>query len=314
LKTFLDIALDRKPLPRGQHWLALERRNLMLLAGLCVAACSFQDFEYLQQGTGDSAGGSGGGGTAAGGSAGNSAGGTSGAGGSGGSAGPTGGSSAGGSASNETSTSSSGSSTTNNNPSANNTSGGGSSSTGAGGSSTTGEAGMGAGGEAGGPPAIVNLLTNGSFEESWTGWIVNPETSQGDHARVKWPQPGSVTPDGYTNQNLLGTWHETDAFVVTIYQSLDGLADGLYTFKGHFNWGNAPDGGGGHNSLTIFARNCGSTDLTDDIPPTGETQWVEFGISGIDVVGGHCEVGITIDSNAGDWLNADLFSMVEDPQ
>ena len=153
-----------------------------------------------------------------------------------------------------------------------------------------------------------SVLVNGSFEQEWVGWLVDPPSAQGVYANVKWPQPGSYTPNGEPYENLLGTWHGTQAFVVTVYQSLDGLEDGFYTFKGYFNWG------GAHNSLQMFARNCGGTDLSVDIPPTAETQWLPLGISGIEVIGGHCEVGFTVDSNPNDWLNADLFSMVLDPQ
>jgi hypothetical protein len=187
-----------------------------------------------------------------------------------------------------------------------NSAGGSSSSTASSETSTTGS---GDGGEAGSPPTgDGNVLVNPSFEQLWTGWLVDPAASQGNHARVKWPQPGSTTPDGEAEQNLLGTWHATDTYVVQIYQSLSGLEDGFYTFKGFFNWG------GLHNAVQLFARNCGGDDLILDIPATAATQWLEVGIGGIEVVGGNCEVGFLVDSNPADWLNADVFSFEMDPQ
>lgn len=274
-----------------------------------VASCSFQDFEYLQQGsstTSDSlnAGGSSGSGsgTEAGGAS-NASGGSSGSGTTTGAAGGSGGSTA--SVTNGNATNGSGGSGGTRSTETTNSVGGSSASGGsAGAEATDGFAG------AAGSPANGggNILTNPSFEEYWTGWLVAPDSARGKYANVKWPQPGSFTPNGESEENLLGTWHMTDAFVVTVYQSLQGIDDGLYTFKGFFNWG------GGHNALQIFARNCGGQDIAEDIPETAPTQWIEVGIGGIEVVGGHCEVGFMVDSNAQDWLNADMFSFEMDPQ
>jgi hypothetical protein len=44
------------------------------------------------------------------------------------------------------------------------------------------------------------------------------------------------------------------------------------------------------------------------IPLTEPTQWLDVEVTGIEVVGGSCEVGIAIDSKATNWLNADLFT------
>jgi len=154
-----------------------------------------------------------------------------------------------------------------------------------------------------------NILTNHSFEDGWTGWTVDPQASQNNHARVKWPQPGSYTPDGEPEEYLVGTWHETDAYVVNVYQSLDDLDDGPYALRGFFNWG------GPVNSVELFARNCGSDDIYQEVQPTADTQWREVVIIGIDVVGGHCEVGFKIDAEIQGWCNADLFGFFEmDPQ
>lgn len=271
---------------------------------LLAASCSFQDFEYLQQAgstTSSNSPTAGSGGSGTGGSS-SASGGTSAVGPSTGTAGGSGG---------ETSSVTSGDATH----------GGGSGGTLATGttSSIGGSAGNGgsagadatdgAAGAAGSPGTDGgNILTNSSFEEFWSGWIVDPDDARGKYANVKWPQPGSFTPNGEPEENLLGTWHMTDAFVVNVYQSLQGIEDGMYTFKGFFNWG------GSHNAIQIFARNCGGPDVTQDVPPTADTQWIEVGIGGIEVVGGHCEVGFMVDSNPQDWLNADMFSFEMDPQ
>ncbi len=285
--------------------LSKARRTLWRAAvvTLLVASCSFQDFEYLQQPgsttiSNSSAGGSSG--SSSGGSS--SANGSSALGSSTSAAGGSGGTTASVSSGDATHAGGSGSTLT-----AGTTSSiGGSVSTGGGAGA---DATDGAAGAAGSPGTDGgNILTNSSFEEFWSGWTVDPDNARGKYANVKWPQPGSFTPNGEPEENLLGTWHMTDAFVVSVYQSLQGIDDGMYTFKGFFNWG------GAHNAIQIFARNCGGPDNYQDVPPTADTQWIEVGIGGIEVLGGHCEVGFTVDSNPTDWLNADMFSFEMDPQ
>lgn len=276
--------------------LAVPRKTRPLwwcAAVLVAASCSLQDFDYLQDGTTTTSG------STAGGSGGTEAG--TDTGGEGGVGGSTGGSSmtvtSGGAGGTKGTSSTNGPSTT-----------GGNSMGGSGGSQggAAGAAGSPDGG--GGTGADGNLLVNGSFEEFWTGWSVEPPEARGNYANVKWPQPGSFTPNGEAEQNLLGTWHMEDAFVVSIFQVLDDLDDGLYTFKGFFNWG------GSHNAVEMFAKDCGTPDIHKEIPATADTQWIEVGIGGIEVVGGHCEVGFMVDSNPQGWLNADMFSFERDPQ
>ncbi len=257
-----------------------------------AVGCSFQDFDYLQSGssttsgassggtTGSSGGGQGGSGASGGGSGGASAS-ASGSGGSGGSGTASGGSIG-----------------------STNTSG---SVGGAGGADSDTSAG-GAAGAAGSPGGGINVLVNPSFEEYWEGWSVSPKEAQGNYVNVKWPQPGSFTPNGEPEENLLGTWHMTEPYTLAIYQSVSGIDDGSYTFKGFFNWG------GPVTSLQMFARNCGGDNLYRDVPGTGATQWLEVGVDGIEVTGGNCEVGFTVNSDAAGWVNADMFSLEMDPQ
>jgi hypothetical protein len=237
--------------------------TLGCLAGASLAACSLQDFDRLER-LSDSAG--------AGGSAGSSTGGSS--------AGGTGGSAPGGG------------------------SGGAFTEAGSGGTAGSGGDGLPAGGA--GPDAgmITNppspALVNPSFEQGFAGWVTDPASVQGTYAFVQWPTAGATTVDGL---NEISTWSEATAFSVAIYQTIDGLADGLYTFKGHFNFGT------GHNAVYVFARSCGGDDRQLDVPQTLPSQWLEVELTDIDVVGGRCDVGFFVDANANNWLNADLFSL-----
>lgn len=164
----------------------------------------------------------------------------------------------------------------------------------------------GAGGKPNGGTGAVGELVNPSFETSNTsGWTVSPATAlTKKHAFVQWPVGGGSVPDGNYE---FSTWHMTEAFEVDLYQTISGLEDGVYTFKGYFSRGD------GFNAVSIFARNCGALDPEPvEVPLTEPTQWLAVEMVGITVTGGSCEVGLRIDSNASNWLNADLFSFGPD--
>jgi hypothetical protein len=176
----------------------------------------------------------------------------------------------------------------------------------AGGDDAGGADGGGAGGKPNGGTGAVGELVNPSFETSNTsGWTVSPATAlTKKHAFVQWPVGGGSVPDGNYE---FSTWHMTDAFAVELYQTISGLEDGVYKFKGYFSRGD------GFNAVSVFARNCGATDPDPvDVPLTEPTQWLAVEVVGITVTGGSCEVGLSIDSNASNWLNADLFSFEPD--
>ncbi len=264
----------------------MSRRNVWCATVTAlIVSCSFQDFDHLQNGASTSTSGGGSGGSGTGGSGGSL----------GGSTGGSGGSTASNSSSNTSAGGTGGSTSTLTSTSASTGGMGGDDGT----STTLGFAG--AAGAFGGD----NILTNSSFEEGWTGWSVEPEAARNVYARVKWPQPGSVTPNGESEEFLLGTWHGTDAYVLSVVQAVDGLEDGSYALVGFFNWG------GSVNSVRMFARNCGGDDIYQEVQPTADTQWREVIMTDIEVVGGHCEVGLDIDSNPEGWLNADMFSFFE---
>ncbi|RYZ09882.1 MAG: hypothetical protein EOO73_03095 [Myxococcales bacterium] len=255
------------------------------LALLLAAGCSLQDFDYLQKGTG----GSNAGGTSS--SAGTSAAGTeSGQGGEGA----------------EPSTAGTGGAE----PSAG-TKSGGSNSGGTGNNAGTGGGGGkgGTGGTGGGGTGATGELLNGSFETNSTmGWTVDPAKALANPPRYAFVQPptsGATVPDGGYE---FSTWHMVDAFKVDLYQTIEGVKDGTYVFKGYFNLGS------GHNRVELYATNCGGKDPTPTaVLPAGDAVWSPVLLEGIEVKGGSCTVGLYIDSNKLNWLNADLFTFELDP-
>jgi hypothetical protein len=164
-----------------------------------------------------------------------------------------------------------------------------------------GEAGEAMAGAPSGGTGAVGQIVNPSFETASTsGWTVTPSDAlSARHVYVQPPTGTINVPDGAYQ---LSTWHMTDTFEVEIFQTISGLEDGTYIFKGYFSLGV------GLNGAQMFARNCGGAEVVPlDLEPI--TMSFEMRqITGIEVVGGSCEVGIAIDSNPQNWLNADLFS------
>ena len=163
----------------------------------------------------------------------------------------------------------------------------------------------GAGGAAGGADgtggtAPTGKLVNPSFETySTVGWTVEPTTT---FAFVQAPQGSDKNPDGAYE---FSTWSQSASFTVDLYQNIKGLEDGTYTFKGYFS--------SGLNNVSIFARNCGGA--ADPEPVVVPTQsWTPVELTGIEVVGGSCEVGVHIESTATQWMNADQFTFEKDAE
>jgi hypothetical protein len=244
-------------------------------AAAALAGCSLQQFDYLQDGGGSA----GTGGVAAG--SGNGSGGTTTPGGDGGAGTP---------------------------GAAGTTSGGGKAGAGPSSSGSAGEAGeAGAGGAGpstgGGGTGAVGELVNPSFETgSLAGWTVEPASALAKkYIYAQWPAMGGTTTDGAYE---LSTWHKTDAYALEIFQTIKGLEDGTYSFKGYFTHG--PN----FSEISMFARNCGGED-PEPVPVVllSPTAWEAFTFGGIQVTGGSCEVGLTIEAAEPDsWLNADEFS------
>ena len=297
------------------------RSSLSVFAGAAVAlyACSFQNFEYLQEGAagdgaddgkGGSAGSSGGSGGNAGkgGSAGsNPTGGTTGEeAGQGGQAGSAGAPSEGGAPAGGESgapTSSGGV------PSGEGGEGGvpegaGGEPVGSGGSAGIPSEG-GAGGE---PPVVTNpTLANPGFELGLQGWTVDPASAALPANRYVYTQaPNPANGTGLS----LATWHMTAEYEIYVYQKLTGLEPGTYTFKGMLSTQSTRE-------AYLFARNCGGEEVRAIIYPVS-FEWFEVAITSFTVSQDSCEVGLfvhgmKVGDAMPDWLNADSFTFEKDP-
>jgi len=260
------------------------------VAVLLLASCSFQNFDYLEEAAGN--GGSGGGGKGGGGANASGGGVEPQAGSQTGNDGGMGEPDRGGSAGSSSQAGTAGAAGSQVNTGGSVGAEGGAGGAAGDGTGNTGNAGTGATGE----------LVNPSFESATTqGWTVEPtDALTKRHAFVQLAQGSATIPDG---KYQFSTWHMTDTYQVDLHQTIKGLEDGTYTFKGYFTRGD------GFNSVYIYARNCGGTEPEPvDVPLTDPSQWLSVEVADIEVVGGSCEVGLSIDSNPINWLNADLFS------
>jgi hypothetical protein len=65
-------------------------------------------------------------------------------------------------------------------------------------------------------------------------------------------------------------------------------------------------GGGGENSIKLYARDFGSgKTISVPIVNTGWRAWKQYTIPAIEVTNNQCTIGIYIDANANCWGNFD---------
>jgi hypothetical protein len=57
----------------------------------------------------------------------------------------------------------------------------------------------------------------------------------------------------------------------------------------------------------LYATGCGGTDPAQSAIPLSDI-WTMISVTGINVVGGQCEVGLYIEGGLTNWLNADDFA------
>ena len=149
--------------------------------------------------------------------------------------------------------------------------------------------------------ANANLIPDSSFESGTLdpGW-----TLSGDGVKAAAPvekNPGNAHSGDYSFKYWLDK-----PFQFTLSRRFTGLKDGKYTFRA---WAM---GGGGENNYYIFARGYGGPDLSARIVNSGWQKWVLYEIKGIPVSGGTCEIGLSIDAQAGNWGNVDDVEFVRD--
>jgi arabinogalactan endo-1,4-beta-galactosidase len=136
-----------------------------------------------------------------------------------------------------------------------------------------------------------NYATNPGFETGdLSGWTVDGNTEAVNISN----EAQNVHQEMYALHYWLGK-----PFHFALSQTITDLVDGTYAFS---LWN---QGGGGEKILQLFARDCGGNTKTMDIVNTGWQKWTNPTIQGIQVTGGKCTIGLTLDSDAGSWAFVD---------
>ncbi|UJF34925.1 glycosyl hydrolase 53 family protein [Paenibacillus hexagrammi] len=144
----------------------------------------------------------------------------------------------------------------------------------------------------------TNYVSNAGFElgdgSSWT--------IEGDSNAVK------VVSDSANAHNSEYALHYSlnQDMPFTVSQKITGLKNGTYTLKA---WS---QGGGGENSLKLFANGYGGKEKTADIVNTGWVQWKHPEITNIEVTNGEITIGVQADGKNGNWGNIDDFELYTD--
>lgn len=150
------------------------------------------------------------------------------------------------------------------------------------------------------PPASTGSIANAGFEvegptQTPSGWQTTASSSSSANADYTETWLGAHT----------GTYHlthyRTEAYEVYTYQTVTGLANGIYTLSVWTRGGSAP-------TAQLQAKNYGGSNLSTTIgaSPNG---WVQVSVPNIQVRNGQCEIGVYTKGNAGTWMYFDDFTL-----
>lgn len=144
-----------------------------------------------------------------------------------------------------------------------------------------------------------NMIVDGSFESGkLDGWTITGAKAAVSNER----NPGNAHTGLYSMHYWMG-----EPFKFEFSRTLTKLRDGTYTLKA---WA---AGGGGENSIELFAANCGgAASPTTKMTNTGWQKWVQYSVKGIKVSQGNCTVGLRLDGTTGNWGNVDDFEFIRD--
>ncbi|WP_018609805.1 glycosyl hydrolase 53 family protein [Uliginosibacterium gangwonense] len=144
-----------------------------------------------------------------------------------------------------------------------------------------------------------NMVEDNSFENgNLNGWTTTGATSAVSIEK----NPGNA----HTGLFSMHYWGG-EPFKFEFTRKLTKIKDGKYALKAWIA------GGGGEKSIELFAANCGSADPAPaKATNTGWQKWGQYTVSGIQVSGGNCTIGVRIDGTAGNWGNVDDFEFIKE--
>lgn len=147
----------------------------------------------------------------------------------------------------------------------------------------------------------VNLVTDSSWESGKLGdWVLD---GNGKYCFVE-----NNKSNAYTGNWTYKYWWSAP-FKSTLTRTFTGIPDGTYSLSVYAM------GGGGEKTIKLFAENYGGSGRKEtEIVNTGWKAWKQYTVSGIEVRGGKCTIGIYIDANSGNWGNFDDVEFYLEPK
>lgn len=139
----------------------------------------------------------------------------------------------------------------------------------------------------------VNIIPDSSFESGKLGeWKLNGPSSACFVENNK--------SNSYTGKYTYKYWLDT-SFRSILSRTFTNIPNGKYTFSLYAM------GGGGENTIKIFAKDFDGTDkqLTTTVKNTGWKNWKQYVIEDIEVTNNQVMVGIYLNTNSGNWGNFD---------
>ena len=153
--------------------------------------------------------------------------------------------------------------------------------------------------------ALANIILNGEYSlVAFAGFECGdlaPWVVEGDTKAVN---ISSEAQNVKTGKYALHYWLN-DPFTFTLTQKITGLENGAYTLSA------VMQGGGGEESIQLFASGYGGDTLTVGIINTGWQQWQSPAIKNIQVANGECTVGLKVIAKAGNWAFFDDVSLTK---
>jgi len=146
--------------------------------------------------------------------------------------------------------------------------------------------------------ALSNQLSDAGFESGVVGdWKI---TGTPQSALVE-KNPGNARTGDFT----LKYWNDKD-FTFRAQRRLEGLKDGVYTFKA---WSM---GGGGERAITWSAQSAGGEAVQAAVHHNGWLKWVQTTLRQVTVKGGVLDLTLTVEGRENCWGNFDDFELIRE--
>lgn len=148
------------------------------------------------------------------------------------------------------------------------------------------------------PPPVKDTLENAGFEaDQGEADVINGWTTSGDSTADK------VVAGGYEGAFAL-YHHQSTAYKVVTYQSLNGLANGYYQLTAYVQ------NSGGQNACYLSGKGADGSERITSLPVS--SAWSLVTVRGIEVTDGNFKVSIVSDANAGNWCKVDKIVLTAD--